>query len=58
MAMIAGLSLACVVAGTFIACSAERYPQHHATIETVAGIMLICGFGLLGYGLGCAFGPP
>jgi hypothetical protein len=57
-AMIAALSLTCVAAGTLIACGAERYPRHRATIEIVAGIMLICGFGLLGYGLGCIFGPP
>lgn len=56
--MIPALSVTCVVAGTLITCSADRYPHRRATLETCAGILLIFGFGLLGYGLVCVLGPP
>ena len=55
---VAGVSAACVVAGTMVACGAGRYPQHRVVIETAAGLMLVSGFGLLGYGLACALGQP
>jgi hypothetical protein len=56
--MLAGLSVVCVVVGALIALSADRHPQHRSFIETVAGIVLISGFGLLGYRLGCVLGSP
>lgn len=58
MTVTTGFSLVCVVAGTLVACSADRYPHRRETLETVGGILLISGIALLGYGLGCVLGPP
>jgi hypothetical protein len=58
LAVTAGVSLICAVVGTFMACRADRYPHRRESLETVAGILLIAGFGLLGYGLSCVLGPP
>jgi hypothetical protein len=44
--------------GTAIACMAKGYPKHRAAIETMAGILLIGGLGLLGYALEAVLGHP
>jgi hypothetical protein len=56
--MIAAFSTISVVLGGAIAYMANSYPQHREIIETVAGILLIGGFAMLGYGLECVFGHP
>jgi hypothetical protein len=56
--MIAVSSTVCVVLGAAIAYMANSYPKHREAIEIVAGILLIGGFGLLGFGLECVFGHP
>jgi cytochrome c biogenesis protein CcdA len=54
--MIAVFSMVCVVLGAAIAFLANSNPQHRQVIEIVAGILLIGGFGMLGYGLECVLG--
>lgn len=49
--MIAICSLVSLVLGATIAVAAERYPGHVAAMETVAGVLLIGGLGLIGAGL-------
>jgi hypothetical protein len=49
--MIAIFSLVSLVLGVCIAVVAERYPGHVAALETVAGVLLIGGLGLIGAGL-------
>jgi len=49
--MIAGFSTVCVVFGAAIAYMAKSYPQHREAVETAGGILLIGGFGMLGYAL-------
>ena len=56
--MITGLSTISLVLGTTIACMANGYPKHQAAIETVAGILLLAGLGLMGYALECVLGHP
>jgi len=56
--MIAVFSTISMVLGAAIAYMANSYPQHREVIETVAGILLIGGFAMLGYGLECVFGHP
>jgi cytochrome c biogenesis protein CcdA len=56
--MIAVFSTVCVVLGAAIAYMANTYPQHREVIELVAGILLIGGFGMLGFGLEYVFGHP
>jgi hypothetical protein len=56
--MITGLSTISLVLGTTIACMANGYPKHQAAIETVAGIFLLGGLGLMGYALECVVGHP
>lgn len=56
--MIAAFSTISMVLGAAIAYMANRYPQHREIIETVAGILLIGGFAMLGYALECVYGHP
>jgi hypothetical protein len=56
--MITGLSTISLILGTAIACMANSYPRHRAAIETVAGILLIGGLGLMGYALEAVLGHP
>jgi cytochrome c biogenesis protein CcdA len=56
--MIAGFSTACVVFGAAIAYMAKSYPRRREALETVGGILLIGGFGLLGYALESLCGHP
>jgi hypothetical protein len=49
--MIAAISLISVVLGGVAAVQAERYPAYVEMIETVAGILLIGGLGLIGSAL-------
>jgi hypothetical protein len=41
-----------------IAYMANRYPERRAVMETVGGVLLIGGFGLIGYALEAVFGHP
>ena len=56
--MIIASGVISLVFGTAIAYIANRFPVHRATIETVAGVLLIGGLGLMGYALECALGHP
>ena len=56
--MIAGLSTISLVLGTAIAYLANSYPERQAVLETVGGILLLGGLGLMGYVLECALGQP
>jgi hypothetical protein len=56
--MITVFSSVSVVLGAAIAYWAGAYPRHQAVMETVAGFLLLAGFGLLGYELECALGHP
>jgi hypothetical protein len=56
--MLTGLSTISLLLGAAIASMATRYPKHRAVMETVGGVLIIGGLGLMGYGLGCALGPP
>jgi len=49
--MIAGFSAFCVVFGAAIAYVAKSYPRHREAMETMGGILLIGGLGLLGFAL-------
>ena len=56
--MIIGFSTVSVVLGAGIAYMANSYPQHREVLETVAGILLIGGLGMLGFALEYIFGHP
>jgi hypothetical protein len=56
--MVAICSIVGVTLGAAIASLADRYPRHRERIETVAGILLLGGFGLLGYLLERIVGMP
>jgi hypothetical protein len=56
--MICGLVVVSLMLGTAIACMAKGYTKYRAAIETVAGVLLICGLGLLGYALNAVLGHP
>jgi hypothetical protein len=56
--MIATTSVISFVLGATVACLANRYPAHREAIETAAGVLLIGGLGLLGYGLKAVLGHP
>ncbi len=56
--MIATISAISFVLGAAVAYRADRYPQHREVIETVAGVLLIGGLGLLGYALKAVWGHP
>jgi cytochrome c biogenesis protein CcdA len=56
--MICGLCTISLVLGAAIAYLANVYPKHRAAIETLAGILLIGGLGMLDYALEAAFGHP
>jgi hypothetical protein len=56
--MITGLSTISLILGTAIAHLASGYPKRQAAMETVGGILLIGGLGLIGYALECVLGQP
>jgi len=56
--MITGLSTISLVLGTAISYLASDYSKHRAAMETVAGILLLGGLGLIGYALECVLGQP
>ena len=47
-----------VTLGATLAYVASNLPRHQATFETVAGWLLIGGFGLLGYAIDRAIAQP
>lgn len=49
--MLAICSLVSLALGATTAVVAERYPDHVDRLETVAGLLLIGGLGLIGAGL-------
>jgi uncharacterized membrane protein YdjX (TVP38/TMEM64 family) len=56
--MITGLSTMSLVLGTTIAYLASSYLEHRAVMETVGGILLIGGLGLMGFALKAVLGHP
>jgi hypothetical protein len=56
--MIEFFATAGVLLGATLAYQAGRFQRHQAALETIAGLLLIGGFGLFGYALSCAFGCP
>jgi len=56
--MIAWISTTGIALGAATAYLAGGYARYEAVMETVAGFLLLAGFGLVGYGLGCALGAP
>ena len=56
--MITGLSTISLLLGTAIAYLASGDPERQAVLETVGGILLIGGLGLMGYALECVLGQP
>jgi hypothetical protein len=56
--MITGLSAISLTLGTAIAYLASGKPKHRAAMETVGGILLLGGLGLIGYALECVLGQP
>jgi hypothetical protein len=56
--MITGLSTISLLLGTAIAYMASGYPERRAAVETLGGILLPGGLGLMGYALECFLGQP
>jgi hypothetical protein len=56
--MITTFSVISLVLGTAIAYMANGYPKHRAVMETVGGILIIGGLGLVGYALEAVLGLP
>lgn len=56
--MIATISARSFALGATVAYLANRYPGYRESIETVAGVLLIGGLGLLGYALKTISGHP
>jgi len=56
--MITAFSVISLVLGTAIAYMANGYPRYQAVMETVGGILMIGGLGLVGYGLEAVLGLP
>lgn len=56
--IITGISTGSLVLGTAIAYMANGYPERREGLETVAGILLIGGLGLIGCALETVFGCP
>jgi hypothetical protein len=49
--MLAFASAISVLIGATLACCAERYPAYTPALETIAGVLLIGGLGLIGSAL-------
>jgi hypothetical protein len=56
--MITGLSTISLLLGTGIAYLASGYPERQAVMETVGGVLLLAGLGLIGYALEAVLGHP
>ena len=56
--MIGALSVISVLIGTAFAYTAGRHPRHQQVMKTLAGVLLIAGFSLLGYSLEYLFTHP
>jgi hypothetical protein len=51
IAMIGAAGLLIVTIGTVGACLSKRFPAHTVAVETVAGVLLLAGFSLIGCAL-------
>lgn len=49
--MVGALSLTCLLIGSILAYTANRFPTHVDVLETIAGALLILGLALLGAAL-------
>jgi hypothetical protein len=49
--MYGAIGLTCVTCGTVAAYLANRVPKYTAALELIAGIILLCGFALLGWNM-------
>ena len=49
--MVGSAGLLIVTIGSVVACIAKRFPAHAETVETAAGVLLLCGFALVGCAL-------
>jgi len=49
--MLANLGTMSVILGATVACMANGYPRQREAMEFTGGILIISGFGLLGYAL-------
>ena len=56
--MITALSTISLLLGIAMAYMASRHPEHRTIMEAVGGILLLGGFGLMGYALEAVLGPP
>jgi hypothetical protein len=56
--MITALSTISLLLGTTIAYVASDYPERRAAMETMGGILLLGGLGLMGYALEAVLGCP
>jgi hypothetical protein len=56
--MISGFSAISLALGTTITYLANSHAEHRAVMETVGGILLIGGLGLMGYALEAVLGAP
>jgi hypothetical protein len=57
-AMITGLSTISLLLGTAVAYLASGYPERQVAMETVGGVLLLAGLGLMGYALETVLGHP
>ena len=51
------ISAVSVLVGATVAYVAGRHPRYRRVMETMAGLLLIAGFALLGYSLELVLGP-
>jgi hypothetical protein len=54
----AGMSVASLAIGVVMSYGADAHPRHRTAMEAAAGVLLIVGFGLLGYLIQSGLGVP